>query len=290
MTLKLFKQGFSMRFFSSASNSNLIQSLSSSAMSKYLGNVNELLTVAPELSRYPAEQWEKSFNTLRRIGFNANKFAHMASQHPKILIKSEDKLSTAMNQWRAFNFGEKLTFQLLERYPELLDVRNFHLTNANLGVINSFVGQKNGYKVLRNSPNVATEQTDLLKEKIEYLQDVMRVDPVEVYKSDVFSYDLLKIKTRHMFLERLGMYFKKKQGDKNDAHEINKNPKLSKIVDSSDKRFATKLCHVTLEEYETFVDIYKEEIDKIEGRYQEPYEQELEEDENEDQLNFEKIR
>lgn len=215
----------------------------------------------------------------------------MASQNPKILIKTEDKLTAAMNQWRGFNFGEKQTLQLLERYPELLDIRNFHLASANLGVINSYVGQKNGYKVLRNSPNVATEQTELLKEKIEYLQDVMRVDPVEVYKSDVFSYDLLKIKTRHMFLERLGMYFKKKKGDKNEAHEINKNPKLSKIVDSSDKRFATKVCHVTLEEYETFIDIYKEEIDKIEGRYQQPYaELEQESDDEEIELNFEKNR
>lgn len=215
----------------------------------------------------------------------------MASQNPKILIKTEDKLTAAMNQWRGFNFGEKQTLQLLERYPELLDVRNFHLASANLGVINSYVGQKNGYKVLRNSPNVATEQTELLKEKIEYLQDIMRVDPVEVYKSDVFSYDLLKIKTRHMFLERLGMYFKKKKGDKNEAHEINKNPKLSKIVDSSDKRFATKVCHVTLEEYETFIDIYKEEIDKIEGRYQQPYaELEQESDDEEIELNFEKNR
>jgi mTERF domain-containing protein len=255
--------------------------LSNSSISKYLGNVDELLTVTPELSRYPVEQWEKSFNTLRRIGFNATRFAQMASQHPKILIKTEDKISAAMNQWRGFNFGEKQTFQLLERYPELLEVRNFHLTSANLGVINSFVGQKNGYKVLRNSPNVATEQTDLLTEKIEYLQDIMRVDPVEVYKSDVFSYDLLKIKTRHVFLERLGMYFKKKKGDKNDAHEINKNPKLSKIMDSSDKRFATKVCHVTLEEYETFVEIYKEELDKKEGRYQKPFEEEqLDEKEN----------
>lgn len=242
------------------------------------------------MSKYPAEQWEKSFNTLRTVGFNATRFAHMASQNPKILIKTEDKLTTAINQWRGFNFGEKQTLQLLERYPELLDVRNFHLASANLGVINRFVGQKNGYKVLRNSPNVATEQTELLKEKIEYLQDIMRVDPVEVYKSDVFSYDLLRIKTRHMFLERLGMYFKKKKGDKNEAHEINKNPRLSKIVDSSDKRFATKICHVTLEEYETFVDIYKEEIDKIEGRYQQSYELELEYDSDENELNFEKNR
>ena len=253
--------------------------------------MDELLSSTPELSRYPAEQWEKSFNTLRRIGFNATRFAQMASQHPKILIKTEDKISTAMNKWRGFNFGEKQTFQLLERYPELLEVTNFHLTSANLGEINSFVGQKNGYKVLRNSPNVATEQTDLLKEKIEYLQDVMRIDPVEAYKSDVFSYDLLKIKTRHVFLERLGMYFKKKKGDKNDAHEINKNPKLTKIVDSSDKRFATKVCHVTLEEYETFVEIYKEEIDKIEGRYQEPFEFEQEQLEEEDESTlFEKNR
>lgn len=251
-------------------NSLQIENLSKSSIAKYLGNVEELLAVSPELSRYQAEQFEKTFNTLRKMGFNSLKFAHMVSQHPRILLKSEDKIESATNQWRCFNFGEKPTYQLLERYPELLEIKNFHLANVNLGVINNFVGQKNGYKVLRNSPNVATDRTETIQEKVDYLRDVMKVDPVEVYKSDVFSYDLLKIKTRHIFLERLGMYFKKKRSDNNnDAHEINKNPKLSKIIDTSDKRFATKVCHVTLDEYEAFEDMYKEELARKEGRYTE---------------------
>ena len=38
------------------------------------------------------------------------------------------------------------------------------------------------------------------------------------------------------------------------------------------------------------MEIYKEEIDKIEGRYQEPYENEEESDSDDEELNFEKNR
>lgn len=240
-----------------------IEKLAGTEVAKHIGNVEELLSISPELNRYPKEQWETLFYSLKRLGFNSRKFAHMISKHPKMLIKSPEKIDEGTNKWRSFNFGEKNTLELLERYPELLDLTNFRLVHDNLSVINSFVGQKNGHKVLRNSPNVATEQTRSIEEKIDYLKDEMKVDPVEVYKSDVFSHDLLKIKTRHAFLYRLGMYFKKKKkGDTdNDPHEINKNPKLSKIMDTSDKRFALKVCHVSLEEYETFQDMFKEEIE-----------------------------
>jgi mTERF domain-containing protein len=41
---------------------------------------------------------------------------------------------------------------------------------------------------------------------------------------------------------------------------VNKNEKLYKIMDTSDKKFASKVCHVTLEEYETFEDLYRKEL------------------------------
>lgn len=256
-------------------------------------NINEVLEVAPELRKFSPEQWETSLKMLRSLGFNAIKFSQMITQHPALLNKSREQIETALNKWSTFNLGEKQTLQLLERYPELLELKNFHLLNENLHIVKSFVGQKHGFKVLRNSPNIVSDNSDLLGQKIYYLRDVMKIDPIEVYKSDVFSLDILTLKTRHMFLERLGMYFKKKNRDgDNDAHETKKNPKLSKITDSSDKRFATKVCHVTLDEYETFAEMYKEELEKQEDKLDsrnfkghEEYMNDEEEVEDDDEIN-----
>lgn len=261
-------------------------------MAKYLGNIEELLSAVPELTRYSAEQWEKSLSNLKELGFNARKFPHMLTQNPALLTKPREKVKDAMNNWAFLDFGKKETYLLIERYPELLEVKNFDRVHENLSIVKGFVGQKHGYKVMRNSPNLVSDSLKVLEEKVTYLKNVMRVDPIEVYKSDVFSLDLLTLKTRHAFLERLGMWFEKKnprKGDRNDAHEVKRNIKLSKITDSSDKRFAVKVCFVTLEEYETFVEMFKEEIDeeKEDGRIRRrvKYADNVEEDFDEDDDN-----
>lgn len=189
----------------------------------------------------------------------------MISQHPKLLSLSEDKLKTAFNNWMNFEFGEHETIQLLERFPELLEVSNFRRVHDNLNIIKSLVGQKNGYKVLLSTPTIVQETPANLSEKCDYLRDKMKVDPVEVYKSEVFARDIFKIKARHIFMERLGIYVtKKKKNDDEGEHTVNKNEKLYKIMDTSDKKFATKICHVTLEEYETFEDLLKKELSEKE--------------------------
>lgn len=195
------------------------------------------------------------------MGFKPRKFTYMISQHPKLLTLSEDKLKTAFNNWMNFEFGENETLQLLERYPELLEVSNFRKVHNNLNIIKELVGQKNGYKVLLNTPTIVQESEANLEEKCDYLRNKMKVDPVEVYKSEVFARDIFKIKARHIFMERLGIYVaKKKKNDDEGEHTVNKNEKLYKIMDTSDKKFATKICHVTLEEYETFEELFKKEL------------------------------
>lgn len=187
----------------------------------------------------------------------------MISQYPKLMSLPDEKVKNSFKNWMNFEFGEDETFNLIERFPELLEVTNFRKVNENLNVIKSLVGQKHGYKVLMTTPSIVQESAANLEEKCDYLRDVMKVDPVEVYKSDVFSRDINQIKTRHIFMERLGIYVikKKKKDDDDDQHIVNKNPKLYKIMDTSDKRFATKVCHVTLEEYETFELLYQKEQD-----------------------------
>jgi mTERF domain-containing protein len=230
------------------------------SLSKYIGDVDKLLETTPELQKYTPDVFQRSFDCIKKAGFRPEKYPFMISQHPRLLMKPETKILSSLNQWFHFDFGEKETYQLLERYPEFLDIDNFRKVHKNLSIIKSYVGQKNGYKVLRNSPNVALEPESAIEQKVEYLRDVMKCDPVEAYKSNVFSNDLITIKTRHVFMDRLGIYFKKKSEDE-EAHKVNKNPQLYKIMDTSDKRFATKVCHVTLEEYETFVEMYKRELE-----------------------------
>jgi len=129
---------------------------------------------------------------------------------------------------------------------------------AKVVTISEYVGESHTPKVLLNSPAVLTQSLPSLNEKIAFLKDVMRVEEADVYNSEALSCDITMIKTRYNFLKRLGLYIVKK---KKETTVISKNPKLSHILDTSDKRFATKVCHVTLDEYETFQALYERELE-----------------------------
>lgn len=233
--------------------------MSRSTIANKLGDIKEVLKAAPELNNFPVEMWENTHQFLKQEGFGSDKFAYMIGQNPKLLT-SHEKIFQSLNEWRAFQLGERDTITLLARFPELLNIQNSNQLNKRIETIKKFVGGgKNVFKVLLNSPEVVSEHTTSIEEKIDYMEKVMKLEPFDVCNSAAFSCDILKLKTRHIFLQRLGLFIVKKR---KDSVENSKNPKLSNITDTSDKRFATKVCHVLLEEYETFQDLYKRELDK----------------------------
>lgn len=87
----------------------------------------------------------------------------------------------------------------------------------------------------------------------------MKVDETDAAKSKVFSHTLDVIKCRHVFLSRLGLF--KPKNPKVDPLQPSKNPKMAFIYDTSDREFAVKTCGVTLDEFETFRELYKREKD-----------------------------
>ena len=227
-------------------------------LGRKLENIKEVLKTRPELSRFTPEEWQNTHDFLNHEGFSSLKFAEIISQNPKLMTTSQEKILSSINSWRSFQFGEKETIKLLERYPEFLEIQPSKQITTKIDTLMNFVGGGSHiFQLLINSPTVISQPIVSITEKIEYLQTVMKVPALEVYKSAVFSLDLFALKTRHIFLTRLGLYVVRKKPD-----DISSNPQLYHITDTSDKRFATKVCHVTLEEFETFQELYKRELDE----------------------------
>lgn len=223
-----------------------------------MGDINEVLQTTPELNKYPVELWQQTFDFLTFHGFSSHKFAKIITENPKLLTTSKEKLSASIDNWRELQFGEKHTISLLERFPELLQLQITKDVKTKIVTLNEYVGESHTPKVLLNGPAVLTQSLPSLNEKIDYFRDVMRVDVAEVYNSGALSCDITMIKMRFTFLMRLGLFIVNK---KKETKVISKNPKLSHILDTSDKRFATKVCHVTFDEYETFQALYERELE-----------------------------
>jgi mTERF domain-containing protein len=223
--------------------------------------IEEFLESTPELQSYPPELWQRSYETIVNEGFSPTKFLSIVNLNPKLLYSSPIKVHDQIEKWRSYQFGEKVTIELLETHQHLLEFTNFVDLTRNLEFLKTFVkNQKNLAKVLLNNPNLVFDKLSTIEGKVNYFRDIMKVDHTEVVKSSAFSLDLDKIKTRHIFMERLGLYETKRK--KADENEPSTNPKFYQMMDTSDKRFATKLCFVTLEEYEAFEMLLKKELAK----------------------------
>lgn len=248
-----------------------MENLKSSPIADKLVNLEQTLDATPELNNFPVDRWVSRFQFFEREGFNMLKFTSILQQNPALMKKDENELFDRLENWRSLHLGDiKLTY-LLSEQPELFDIPHNKQFLHKISIIKSVIGggESSFHKLLVASPLVFTRTPKQLNEMADYLINVLRInDKSEIYKSSVMAQDLDFLKTRYTFMKRLGIYVVKR---KMKEGEISKNPKLTLLVDTDDKKFATKVCNVTLDEYEVFKELYQKEL-----------EDELEKDDDED--------
>jgi mTERF domain-containing protein, mitochondrial len=235
----------------------------------------------PNLQQFSKDSWERTHEFMLGQGFASENFVKIVSAHPALLGTPVDRLHDRLECWRALQFGEFHTIQLLTTYPEFFEITNKTDINSKIATLSDFVGtRKKAYKILMNSPTVVQDKVAVIEAKIRYLRDVMKVDLAEVVHCGVFSLPLAKIRLRHEVLVRLGSY--KPKSAKADEHEKSGNPKLSQIFDTSDKTFAKKIAFITPEEIEVFELLLHRELErKVKQEGREPDDEEVDDDASE---------
>lgn len=180
-------------------------------------------------------------------------------------------LCNNLELWRASQFGERYVQILITEHPHLLDIK---IENKfaeqkileRLMYLKDYVQtKKNVWRLMVCSPNVVVDKIADVEEKRKFFEEVMKVEHTEVVKTTAFSHTMFQIRMRHEFLVRLGMY--KPKSPKADPTLKSTNPSLYQIVDTNDKRFATKVCLVSLEEFEVFQEVFKREEDRKVGKF-----------------------
>ncbi|XP_017471916.1 PREDICTED: transcription termination factor 4, mitochondrial [Rhagoletis zephyria] len=243
-------------------------------------HINEAVQLNPLLARVPATQWQLAHETFMNHGLQTSDFLRIVTGNPAVLSRPTRRITEAIEHWRSCQFGEKFMFLLLTKYPEFLDVSDELRLRKQMGYLKSFAGtNKNVWKLLMTCPDLLEQHERNIEEKVQYLKNVMRVEVPEIIKSEALSKSLDEIRCRHVFLERLGLF--KPRPLKVDPDEPSKNPRLYQITNTSEKAFATKVCHVSLAEFEAFKELFERELNR-------PQDAEDDEDEWEDELEYKK--
>lgn len=215
----------------------------------------------PELQKFSKEQWQRTYQTFVDQGFQTSNFIKIIVQRPELLRRPPEKLIESLECLRETQFGDKNIFALIEQHPEMLEYTDVRGLRKRFAYIRAYAQTtKNVFRLFISSPNILTDREAETGKKIQYFERVMNVDATDVAKSKVFSHSLDVIKCRHVFLTRLGLF--KPKSPKADPLEPSKNPTMHLIYDTSDRDFAIKTCNITLDEFETFQELYRRELDE----------------------------
>lgn len=225
----------------------------------------------PELQNYPADTIKSSIDLFRNQGFTTDSYLRIINKHPRILTTNPAMLCNNLEIWRASQFGERYVQILVTEHPHLLDMKVDKYAEQKimerLQYLKDYVQtKKNVWRLLCCSPNVVVDKLADVEEKRTFFEEVMKVEHTEVAKTTAFSHTMHKIKMRHEFLTRLGVY--KPKNPKADPTLKSTNPSLYQILDTTDKRFATKVALVSMDEFEVFQDVFKREEDRKAGVYE----------------------
>ncbi|XP_062552682.1 uncharacterized protein LOC134217871 [Armigeres subalbatus] len=249
-----------LRSYCTTSAFNLADALSSSIDGLEKDTLSQLFQNAPHLTKYVPDLWHRTHNLMAQEGIETANFLSIVTGHPEVLTRHPDRLISSMNCWRSCQFGDRQMQVLLAAHPQLLDFTDHSQLAQRVAFLHSyFETRKNVWRLFLNCPNLVLDKERDIRPKIDYVLQTMRIEVPEVVRSCVFVADLELIRCRHVFLERLGLF--KPRSLKAEPGDPNSNPKLNQITDTTDKRFAVKVAYVTLEEYETFVELFRKEED-----------------------------
>lgn len=226
--------------------------------------IAQVVAVVPKLGQYDASLWRRCHRAICDQGFSTFSFQRIISGQPSLLTWQPTALQAAIEAWRgASQFGDRRVYELLEEYPELFRFSDERVLGQRLTLLKSYAAtDKNIWRLLMNAPNLLTDREELIASRIEYVTGQMRAELADVVKSTVMAHSMDSIRTRHAFLDRLGVYKRRspKVDPKLDASA--KNPRLHTIYDCDERVFASKVCGVSPDEWEVFEKLYAVELEK----------------------------
>ncbi|XP_068939490.1 transcription termination factor 4, mitochondrial [Petaurus breviceps papuanus] len=210
------------------------------------------------------------------LGLEPGPVCQVLQRNPGILQLSGQQLKQRADHLRRLGLGGGNLQHMTHCCPDLFTMSQQHIDGL-ISILKDrclFTGQQ-VTEILHSCPRVLQEDPSALEYKFQYAYFRMGIKQRDLVKAKYFQYPMTKIKQRHIFLERLGLY---QTPDKKGQTQIC-NPSLNSVLRVSEAEFLAKTAHSSWEEFEVFKQLLaREELEEGEG-------QSLSEDEDSDPAN-----
>ncbi|KAK7013625.1 hypothetical protein SK128_024785 [Halocaridina rubra] len=175
---------------------------------------------------------------------------------PYLLECSLPVLQQNLALYSEMYIGKQSLLSTVQRYPELYFYRPKAVAKR-MNMLHSIFPPAELKMVIKNNPNILTENWNSISEKIMYIHKEMGLEQPHIAACECLRKSLIHIKTRHQFLLRAGLY--KKPNILRDKGSVRNNHSLSLIMDTSNRSFANKIAKLSEYEYDVFYCMIKEE-------------------------------
>ncbi|XP_044523609.1 transcription termination factor 4, mitochondrial [Gracilinanus agilis] len=192
------------------------------------GPVCEAVQRNPGILRLSGAQLKSRASRLRKLGLGAGNLQHVSHCCPDVFTMSPGRIEGLVSLLRdkCLFSGQQVT------------------------------------EILHTCPRVLHEEPEALEYKFQYAYFRMGIKQQDLVKTKYFQYSMTKIKQRHVFLERLGLY---QTPDKKGQTQIC-NPSLNSILRVPEAEFLAKTARSSSEEFQVFKKLLaREEAEEGEG-------------------------
>lgn len=242
-------------------------------------NFGKSLASSPQITTGSIQPWLKKHQSsssavdqrlcelqycLLKHGIPEDYCAQIAANLP---INSTDvsQIEHSLSSWTALQLGGDRLADLLLQHPNLLLIRREKIFSTH-SFLSSMFTSDNVYKIFENAPHVFTLKESEISRRLDFLLKDMNARTADVVNSRALSHQLTHLRTRYEFLRRCGVF--KKVTKREDERRINRNPQFVQIFDTDDETFARRVANLSLLEYQTFVTLYRQEIDEEESEFE----------------------
>lgn len=195
-----------------------------------------------------------NIDLLFSLGLDVHQVKEVMRQFPGLVKVTAGQISDIADALRDGSFREKSLAKVIAGNPSI-----FLLTKASvyhrLMKLRELFKSSDVVTVVVNSPGVLTMDWDDMQALFDYVFHDMQITQKQMVYASLFSHPLQRVKRRHAFLVRAGLFdmSKRKEGEKSP------NARLDQIVDTSDEEFCAKFGKFAVQEYRTFCKLYEKE-------------------------------
>jgi len=193
----------------------------------------------------------------------------MLLKYPAVMTLCKTKLISTLSTLRGVGFNEKQRKQLIHENPGLIDLPRSQISKR-IAFLQAWFTIAESTEVVLRSTEALTDHESVLKKKLKYLIMSASHESKSIVQSKVLSFPISRMKSRHEFLIRAGLFkpipYNRmiKEAEKNKA---SKNQRVKyfpphQVVCYDDKAFLSVCTNnsLTANELATFEELYAEEL------------------------------